>query len=220
MGQGLGDKIVVLALVAGALAAVAPARAAAACPASTPEVAVELSIAEPVIDNALPQPKLQTLAGQHHNYGRTQGLYQADLEVGWRVRIRRRDMDGETCRWVDQVTVTLTMPKRMIYIVHDRHPGSCPYESVLAHERKHQATDEALLSEYRLRLQRAAEEAAAALPHAATREADGETMEARLTAPIATALKRAFALLAKARAERHAAIDTPAEYRRVHAVCG
>jgi hypothetical protein len=69
------------------------------------------------------------------------------------------------------------------------------------------------------RLQRAAEEAAA-LPRAGTREAGGESAEAKLTAPIAAALKRAFAALAKARAERHAAIDTPAEYRRAHAVCG
>jgi hypothetical protein len=220
MGQALGDKIAAWGLVAVAVAAVAPARATPACPASRPEVAVGLSIAEPVIDNALPQPKLQTLAGQHDIYSRTQGLYQADLEVGWRVHIRRSDTDGETCRWVDQVMVTLTMPRRMIYIVRDRHPGSCSYASVLAHERRHQATDEAVLSEHRPRLQRAAEAAAASLPRAVTRERDGEAVEATLTAPIAQALKRAFAALAKARAERHLAIDTPAEYRRVHAVCG
>jgi hypothetical protein len=69
--------ITVLGLVAVAAAAVAPACAAPTCPASRPEVTVELSIAEPVIDSSLPQPKLQTLAGQQHHYGRTQGLYQA-----------------------------------------------------------------------------------------------------------------------------------------------
>jgi len=37
----------------------------------------------------------------------------------------------------------------MIYILRDRHPGSCPYESALAHERKHQAADEAALAEHR-----------------------------------------------------------------------
>ena len=52
------------------------------------------------------------------------------------------------------------------------------------------------------------------------RDVDGDTAEARLTAPIAAALKLAFAALAKARAERQAAIDTPAEYHRVRAVCG
>jgi hypothetical protein len=38
----------------------------------------------------------------------------------------------------------MTMPRRMIYIVRARHPGSCPDESVLAHERKPQAADEAV----------------------------------------------------------------------------
>jgi hypothetical protein len=218
--MGLGAKIAVLGLAGVALATVAPLDAAPACPASKPDVTVELNIAEPVVDNALPQTKLQTLAGHQHHYGRTQGLYRADLEVGWRARIRTSDVAGATCRWVDEVTVTVTMPKRTIYIVHDRHPGSCRYESVLAHERKHQATDEAVLSEHRPRLQRVAEEAAATLARAGTDAAEGDAVKAKLTAPIAAALKRAFAALAKARAERQAAIDTPAEYRRVRAVCG
>ena len=40
-------------------------------------------------------------------------------------------------------------------------------------------------------------------------------MKALMTAPIAAALKREFAAMAKARTESQAAIDTPAEYRRV-----
>jgi hypothetical protein len=36
-------------------------------------VTVEFTIAEPVIDNALPQPKLQTLAAQHQPYSRVAG---------------------------------------------------------------------------------------------------------------------------------------------------
>ena len=59
MRQRPGDRIVVFGLVA--VAAVAPARASA-CPALKPEVTLEFTIAEPVIDNALAQPKLQTLA--------------------------------------------------------------------------------------------------------------------------------------------------------------
>jgi hypothetical protein len=212
-------RITALGLVAVAVAVVAPACAAPTCPASKPEVTIGISVAEPIIDNALPQLKLQRLAGQQHHYGRTQGLYQADLEVGWRARFRRSDADGETCGWVDHVTVTLTMPRRVIYIVRERHPGTCPYESVLAHERKHQAVDEAVVAEHIPRLQQAAKDAAA-LPRIETPEADGEAMKALLTEPIAAALKREFAALAKARTERQAAVDTPDEYRRVRAACG
>jgi hypothetical protein len=84
----------------------------------------------------------------------------------------------------------------MIYILRDRHPGSCPYESALAHERRHQAADEAALAEHRT------------APSASGRRHCRELERARRAA------------LAKARAERHAAIDTPAEYRRAPAVCG
>jgi len=208
-----------IATAAVALIAAAPA-GAVPCPASRPAITVELDIAEPAIDNALPQAALQKLAGRQRLYGRTQGLYQADLEVGWRARVKSREVEGETCRWIDQVTVTLTMAKRVIHIAHERAPGGCPYESVLAHERKHQAADEAVLRDYRPRLQRAVEETAATLPRGPMRASDGEVAEARLTQPIAEALKRGFAALAKTRAERQAEIDTPAEYRRVRAQCG
>jgi hypothetical protein len=205
-------EIAVMGLVAVAAVAALPARAAPACPASKPTVTVELNLIEPVLDNALPQPKLQQLAGRQHHYGHTLGLYRAELEVGWRARVRRSDEGREACTWVDEILITVAMPKRTIYIIRERRPGSCPYEAVLAHERKHQATDEAVLAEYRPRLQRAAEEAAAALPRGAP--------AAQLTAPIAAAMKRAFAELTEARTERQSAIDTPAEYRRVRAVCG
>lgn len=199
-----------------AAASSAPAGAAPACPPSRAAVTVEFTFAEPTIDNTLWQPALQQLAGKGHLFGRTQGLYRADLEVSWRARVRR----DAACRWVDEVTVTIAMPSRVIYITRERHPGSCPYDSVLAHERKHQAADEAVVSEYRPRLKRAAEEAVAARAATPVSDGDGAAAQARLTAPIDAALKHGFALLAKARAERQAAIDTPAEYNRVRAACG
>jgi hypothetical protein len=96
--------------------------------------------------------------------------------VGWRARVRRGDAGGETCGWVDQVMVTITMPRR-VYILRERHPGSCPYESALAHERKHQVADEAVLAEHLPRLRRAAE-GAAALPPVTTRGADSADIKA------------------------------------------
>jgi hypothetical protein len=202
-------------LIAALTLSAVPAGAAPACPPSRPEVTVTLAIAEPSVDNTQPQPALQKLAGKGHLYGRTQGLYRADLEVGWRANVHH----DAACRWIEAVTVTINIPARVIYIAHERPPGSCPYESVLAHERKHQAADEAVLAEHRPRIKRAAEEAAT-LPPIAASDGPGKAVDAQLTGPIAAALKQGFAELAKARAERQAEIDTPAEYRRVHAQCG
>jgi hypothetical protein len=214
MTTRLGKWITAGVLAAAALSA-APAAAAPVCPPSRPEVTVTLAMAEPVIDNAQPQPALQKMAGKAPAYGRTQGLYRADLEVGWRARVHR---DG-ACRWIDEVTVTIDIPKRVIYIARERQSGSCAYESVLAHERQHQAADEAVLAEHRPRLKRAAEEAAT-LPPIVVPEDAGTAADARLTGRVAAALRQGFAQLAQARADRQAAIDTPAEYHRVHALCG
>src|SRR5260370_7969743 len=55
-----------VALAAGALAAPSPARALT-CPASRPAVQVSVKAAEPAIDNTLPQPALQKLAGKAYH---------------------------------------------------------------------------------------------------------------------------------------------------------
>lgn len=207
-------------LLAAAAASAAPARALT-CPPSKPDVTVELRVGAPAIDNSLPQPALQKLAGERHHQGRTLGLYRAKLEATWRVAIGRSAQAGEACRWIDRVTVMLAMPSRVIYIVRQRQPGTCAYESVLAHEREHQAIDEAVLAEYRARVEGAVGEAILALPPAAAvPDAEGAAAQARLTQPVAAALKRVFAALTQARAERQAALDTPQEYRRVRAACG
>jgi hypothetical protein len=110
---------------------------------------------------------------------------------------------------------------RMIYIVRERHPGACPYDSVLAHERKHQAADDAVLAEYRPRIARAASRAIAALPPPSPVPlAQGDRAEARLTTAVAHALQRVLDAMNAARAARQRSIDSPGEYRRVRAACG
>jgi hypothetical protein len=212
--------LAVLLLAATALP-LAPARAALACPPSKPAVAVVIEAAAPTIDNTLPQPALQKLAGKAHHGGRAQGLYRAAFKTRWHAVIGRRSDAGQTCRWIEQVTVEIAVRDRMIYIIRERRPGGCPYDSVLAHERKHQAADDAVLAEYRLLLQRSAERAITALPPSAPVPlAQGDKEEARLTAAIAAAVQRGLDAMSTARAARQIAIDSPAEYRRVRAACG
>jgi hypothetical protein len=208
-------------LLAAATLPWAPARASLACPTSKPAVAVVIEAQAPTIDNTLPQPALQKLAGKAHHGGRAQGLYRAAFKTRWRAVIGRRSDAAETCRWINRVTVEIAVSDRMIYIIRERRPGGCPYDSVLAHERKHQAADDAVLAEYRTQLQRAAERAISALPPTAPVPlARGDKEETRLTAAIAKALQHGLDAMSAARAARQAAIDTPAEYRRVRAACG
>jgi hypothetical protein len=215
---GMIVRIAALSLIA--LFRVLPAQALT-CPASEPAVSIALSVAEPALDNSLPQPALQELAGAYHHGGRTQGLYRAEIGARWHLAIGRRDGGGETCRWIKQVKIELRLDQRTIYIVRQRPPGTCAYDSVLAHERKHQATDEALLAAHRPRIAAAAQSAIRALPTAAAVPRDaGAAEEARLLGVVSAAVKRGLAALNEERRVRQQAIDTPEEYRRVRAACG
>src|SRR5690349_22241252 len=153
---------VIAALALVALAAV-PAEAVT-CPASQPRVQLSLDVATPDIDNTLPQPALQRLAGAGHHGGRTQGLYRGGIRTRWQTRIGGQQLAGVACRWIDEVAITMTAAPRTIYVTRERRPGTCPYDSVLKHERRHQAADEAVIAEFAPRLKQRVARAIAALP--------------------------------------------------------
>jgi hypothetical protein len=113
------------------------------------------------------------------------------------------------------------MPLRTIYIVQARQPGTCAYESVLAHERKHQAADDAILAEQLPRLRIEIADALAELPprHSVPMHKAADA-SARLSELITSVVKRSTSALFAARAARQAEVDNPQEYRRVRAACG
>jgi hypothetical protein len=198
----------------------APAEALT-CPAASPTVQLSVDVATPAIDNTLPQPALQRLAGARHHRGRTQGLYRGGIRTRWRTRIAEQHMAGFVCRSVDEVAITITAAPRTIYVTRERRPNTCPYDSVLRHERKHQAADDAVIAEFAPRLKQRVARAIAALPPPAP-VPPGESAAAgrRLTAAVERAVNDELRALEAARKSRQAAIDTPGEYRRVRAVCG
>ncbi|HUH85081.1 MAG TPA: hypothetical protein VLX85_10755 [Stellaceae bacterium] len=195
-----------------------PAQAALSCPPSPAVIEIERAIEPPRIDNTLRLPALQRLAG-HPRAGRALGLYKARLAAHWTIAYRHADEGGQACRWIEKVVVKLSMPFRMIYIVRERRPGTCAYETVLGHEREHQAIDDAVVEEYRPRLRSAAMDAIRSLPAAVLR-ASGPGAAEQLAAPISAALERTLDALKREREARQKAVDSPEEYRRVNAACG
>ena len=214
-------RTLALCLGAAALIATASTRAQPACLAATPDVAVQLDLPSPTIDNSLPQPALQVLAGKRYHGGRTLGLYQVQLEASFNIQLAQHDAEAESCIAVDRVRLRIEMPRRTIYVVRARQPGTCAYDSVLAHERKHEATDNAVLRSEIPSLKRDIGAALRALP-SARRVPLGDAASAResLMRAARAAIEREAKHLFDLRAARQAAIDTPQEYRRVRAACG
>jgi hypothetical protein len=216
-------KVLAVSLVPCAAILVTASTAAAQplCPTPTADVKIELEVPRPAIDNTLPQPALQNLAGMQHHDGLTLGLYRTELKMTSKAQFAQHQVGDEVCVAVERVTVRISMPLRTIYIIRARRPGTCAYESVLAHERKHQAVDDALLTEEVPRLRAEIAHALAALParHSVPmRKADHASAE--LSELIASIVKRSTSALFTKRAARQAEVDSPQEYRRVRAACG
>jgi hypothetical protein len=213
--------IATLSLCAIALVPAGPARTESLCPEASPKVAVELNLPPTGIDNSLPQPALQELAGKRYHGGRTLGLYRTRLQTSFNLHISQRDVGSDSCLAIDRVTIRIEMPIRIIYVIRARQPGTCPYDSVLAHERKHEATDNAVLAEEIPRLKRDIVAALGALA-AAHRVPIGDAASAleALTKAARTAVERETTHFFERRAARQAGVDTPQEYRRVRAACG
>jgi hypothetical protein len=191
------------------------------CDTLAADVQIELDVPPPAIDNTLPQPALQSLAGMQHHDGRTLGLYRTELKMSSTAHLARHQAGEDVCVTVDRVTVRISMPLRAIYIIRARQPGTCAYESVLAHERKHQAADDALFAEELPHLRVEIADNLAALSHnqpVPMRKAADASAE--LSKLIASVVKRSTSALFAARAARQAEVDNPQEYRRVRAACG
>ena len=218
-----GPKVLAVSLAPCAAILVAASTAAAQpiCPAPAADVRIELDVPRPAINNTLPQPALQSLAGMQHHDGRTLGLYRTELKMSSTAHLAQHHVEDEVCVVFDRVTVRISMSMRTIYIVRVRQPGTCAYESVLAHERKHQAADDALLAEQVPRLRVEIAYALAALPPRDSvpiqKVADAS---AELSGLIASIVKRSTSALFAARAARQSEVDSPQEYRRVRAACG
>jgi hypothetical protein len=194
----------------------APAQATLSCPPPRPTIEVTTALDPPRIDNSLSQPALRQRAGRGHPLG----LYVAEVEVRWSIAIARLDGGSEACRWIAKVEVAITARSRVIYVLRERQPGTCAYASVMTHERQHQATDDAVIEEYRSRIQDATAAAVSSLPIGPFAVGDAAVAEKRLTRPVSAAIEREFKALKREREARQKAVDTPEEYRRIAAACG
>lgn len=211
-------------LFAGALAALLAAlprpTAAQDCPSSKANVTLTVQLVEPSLDNSVSQPRLQAMAGEHDHAGRTMGLYRMQLQSKMEARIGTRTRAGLVCQWIDAVTVALSMSPREIFVVRERPPGTCGYDVVLDHERKHQAVDDAVFAEYKTQLRQKIERAILDLqPERPVPVGVTLAARARLSTFVRGVVTAAVDGLMTARQTRQAQVDNPSEYARLGTAC-
>jgi hypothetical protein len=209
------------AFLAAAVALLAAGDAAASgldCAAAPVRIATTRSMPPPTIDNSLTQPQLQLLAAHRHP-GRALGLYRAHVNGRFDARIEYRWDEDEACLWVGRIALRIEAVDRRIWVIRERRPGTCDYEAVLGHERKHQQVDEAVVEAFVPRLEAALARRADALGVVRVARGGREAAQKRMLAAIDETFQAEMAAMQEERERRQEAVDTPAEYRRIGAAC-
>jgi hypothetical protein len=177
---------------------------------------------KPAIDNTKPQPELQRMGQkrdtQDHE-GLILGLYAAEMAWQEQPRFRISSNGASACVLVDQINVKFILQKRTIYIVNTWRSGTCPYTAILAHERKHESTDERI---FREKAPIAKKRIADALSYASTASvptSQVETTKQRLAKLIEDTLRKVTEEMVAARTTAQRAVDAGLEYKRVADSC-
>lgn len=186
-----------------------------------PNAAIEVTFqtSEPTIDNTLPQPELQRISRGPHYGSRPPGLYRGELSARENLRLAWRSEGDEVCVRVDRVRIEVTLRERKIWVIRERKPGTCEYDAVLGHERKHQAVDDSMLQEAGERLRQAVAAAIDALPARAIPSFERPAAEAHAAETVAAAFRATMGEILRDRDARQLGVDTPQEYRRIGAAC-
>lgn len=209
---------VLLLLSAGA------AMAQPACPPrGSPALNVSLSDPEPRVLPPLPAARLREIAeGDDAMAEAGPPLHHLGLtlsRVEWRSEITVRSGPAAAagvCAVPSEIRLTLVHAEHIIRLAREIPRGGCLAGEVLAHERRHAEVNRRTLREAADGLRAAAR---AWAQRAEARAPDVGAAALLLQDQLAAAVEPVLERLRTARAVQHAAIDTPAEYRRLGRVC-
>ena len=183
---------------------------------------MQLSDPDPVLDAEAGIEALHALTGvARSRTARHLGLTTSRIE--WRSAIRARALrlpdapaGAAYCAVPAEVALTLAQMEHRIHIASEIPKDGCLFAEVETHERRHVAVNRDALRTAARQMRVAAE------AWARTAEGRGPSPEAALEAlrqGLRRAIEPAMTRMREAQARGHAAIDTPAEYRRLARVC-
>jgi hypothetical protein len=180
------------------------------CPLRPEAIRVTVQATQATVDTSLDTAALRALGsanGLAPSHGQLAGLYVSQLALSGPIRVATTGNCLEP-----EVALTLRVT-RSIRVASNHPPGSCRYAVALAHEREHEAIDDAMFAQAdqllgdRLR-------AILAEPNA-LRAPGAERLGTQLSQAVVPALSAFQAEITR----RQLTIDTPAEYARLSRVC-
>jgi len=182
------------------------------------DIELEIDIPEARLHHDLSVAQLGRMA-IHGPRERVLGLADVGLDFGWSVGFEWRQWGEGFCFWVRRTELTIRNPSPDIYIAREYRRGTCPYRTVLAHERQHIRISKELIDRYIPRLRwvlTSLRIPTGERPVFVTSAEDAKPEIAALMKELAEPL---FQEMAKALREAQAKIDSPASYRRLRKAC-
>jgi hypothetical protein len=219
--------IAALAITAPALAAPAPAaqtvaaQTVAACPGDSTidhDIELKIDIPEPRLHHDLGIAELDGMT-LHSPGTRVLGVADTGLEFGWSVHFEWRPRSAGYCFWVRRTELAVRHPSPDIYVAREYRRGTCPYRTILAHERQHMTISREQINRYlpRLRwvltsLRIPTGERPIFVTSAEAAKSEVRTLMKELAEPL-------FREMSQALRAAQAKLDTPASYRRLRKQC-
>jgi len=183
-----------------------------------PAITVEL-VSEPVaIDRGKSTADLSRMRGTGAQH-QARGLYVATLHSQLEVGYVSASDGRRACVTVDRVTARVSLQRRVIHIAREFPAGSCESNAVMDHERRHQATDDNLLAREIAGLKASLGEATRTTHAGPIANGEIDRAQARIKQELSVAFRQATEAINSRREAAQAAVDNPAEYARVQALC-
>lgn len=151
----------------------------------------------------------------------TGGLTHSDIRLKLDVQFggMRDDRTKTTCVWITSAHMNVVY-QPVIYIAQEFSQSPCRSRETLAHEQRHVGVDVQTLNDYlplmRQNLEQAARGQLQPTPFPTYQEQKARQI---LYDTLASAVKNVWDTMGQVRAQRQAAIDTPAEYARLSKAC-
>ncbi len=193
----------------------------AVCPSESGSYRVDVLIEMPPVVTHHDRSRAQLgLLAFHGPTVRVLGVTASKLRAGTSTHYGNRPLEGEgTCFWVDHIEVMLRYEALDIYIASEYTRGSCQYQAILSHEKKHATVAQGYLDDYVQVIRSALASLAIPKPRDPRLVESVTEAQEKMQATIEKLLRPVITKLRKTMEEAQNRIDSRAEYRRVETQC-
>lgn len=150
------------------------------------------------------------------------GLMAGEVSISQNIRIYQETWPRLSmgCLYYDSIKVDLHI-KPVIYIAREYEKGSCMYQSILQHEKKHIAVDRDIVAKYTAKITQVLDKKLKEIgyTHGPFKTSDIKREQDRLQTAVQETVQNISKEMGKERRARQQAVDTLQEYDRVQARC-